>query len=318
MNIRMKRILCAVDFSHFSKGVIEYGKEFSRKTGSRLLVFHSVFSPQDPLYGSTLFERGGEQENRISEASEAIRKLMADADVDWEPVISVGDPVVEVIRVGRDREIDLVIAASHGLSGFKRMFLGTVVERIANRIPYPVMVVRWETHFTDGGMETPARPEPREIAVCCGFSRESRRLVEFGVGMALLWKSSLTLIHSIEAPAEQSSVQFGCGSYRDIQKYMQDRFSAQLLDLIPAAVRNDIPSRAVILQGVPGEQIMHYTKTNWPDLLIAGIRHHGPIEKFIIGTTTRTLLRHSPISVLTVPTPPEEMEPVGRTYPKNA
>jgi nucleotide-binding universal stress UspA family protein len=304
----MKHLLCAVDFSDFSKGVLQFGTEFAERSGAKLLVFHSVFSPQDQLYGSTLFERGGEQEKKKSEALETIGKLMAGVSINWEPVITAGDPVTEVVRVGHQWKIDLVIAASHGLSGFKRLFLGTVVERIANTLPYPLMVIRSPRASNGSLRKDHPSVQLREIAICCGFSSEIASLVKFGVGMAQLWKASLTLLHSIEAPSEQSYLQHGCGSYRYIQQNMQDRLSEQLLEVIPDPLRREIPCRAVILQGVPGEQIVHYTRKNRPDLLIVGIRRHSPIGKFIVGTTTRDLVRHAPGSVLTVPTPAEKME----------
>ena len=68
-----------------------------------------------------------------------------------EPVLSAV-PVHEVIEEGEaasvickeaaDRGADVIVVGSHGRTGVKRLFLGSVSERVVRHAPCPVLVVR--------------------------------------------------------------------------------------------------------------------------------------------------------------------------------
>jgi len=53
-----------------------------------------------------------------------------------------GEPGKVLVRLATERESDLVIVGSRGLSGVKRVFLGSVSHTILQKVPCAVLVVK--------------------------------------------------------------------------------------------------------------------------------------------------------------------------------
>jgi nucleotide-binding universal stress UspA family protein len=51
-----------------------------------------------------------------------------------------------ILEVAREIRADLIIATTHGHTGLKHLFLGSVAENIVRRAPCPVLVVRELEH----------------------------------------------------------------------------------------------------------------------------------------------------------------------------
>ena len=53
-----------------------------------------------------------------------------------------GTPFLEIIRYAKRNDIDLIVATTHGRTGFSRLLLGSSAEKIVRKALCPVMVVR--------------------------------------------------------------------------------------------------------------------------------------------------------------------------------
>ncbi|MFC6764298.1 universal stress protein, partial [Natrinema soli] len=56
--------------------------------------------------------------------------------------VVVGQPADAIVDHATENEIDLIVVGSHGRTGFSRVLLGSVAERIARQAPVPVTIVR--------------------------------------------------------------------------------------------------------------------------------------------------------------------------------
>ncbi|MEO1982325.1 MAG: universal stress protein, partial [Fuerstiella sp.] len=56
--------------------------------------------------------------------------------------VQLGTPGLEIADYARDHGADLIIVPSHGYHGFKRMFLGSVAERVIRHAECSVLVLR--------------------------------------------------------------------------------------------------------------------------------------------------------------------------------
>jgi nucleotide-binding universal stress UspA family protein len=56
--------------------------------------------------------------------------------------IEVGDVATTICRVADELAVDVIILGSHGRSGLKRLFLGSVSEHVVRHAPCPVLVIR--------------------------------------------------------------------------------------------------------------------------------------------------------------------------------
>lgn len=66
------------------------------------------------------------------------------ATVDWE--VRFGSVASEIIEAAQERGARLIAMATHSRSGAERLLLGSDAERVVNRAPMPVLLVRPELH----------------------------------------------------------------------------------------------------------------------------------------------------------------------------
>ena len=149
--IQMKRILLPTDFSDCARAALNYACAFVEQFGSELHLLHVV---QDVML--MMPEPGSAfalPQNYLLDLKTGAEKSLAGLlDETWlvdKKVVRatrLGSAFVEIVRYAREHEIDLVIVGTHGRSGLKHVFLGSVAERVVRKAPCPVLTVRPAGH----------------------------------------------------------------------------------------------------------------------------------------------------------------------------
>ena len=62
--------------------------------------------------------------------------------LDVEELIVHGEAAAEIVRVAKEREIDLVVLSSHGRTGLGRILFGSTAEAVVRHAFCPVLVVK--------------------------------------------------------------------------------------------------------------------------------------------------------------------------------
>jgi nucleotide-binding universal stress UspA family protein len=57
-------------------------------------------------------------------------------------MLSHGDPASQIIDIASERGISLIIIGSRGVSGIKRLFTGSISDKVSKSASCPVMIVR--------------------------------------------------------------------------------------------------------------------------------------------------------------------------------
>ena len=302
MSLHPQKILCTTDFSEFSTNVMDYGVRLADCFRARLYLFHSVHFPSDTLYGSDFLERVHKQQTLSAQAHEQMLQYLriAGPNVDGEPVVSCGEPVEQIRRIAEERDVDLVVAASHGLSGFKRILLGTVVERLARTLPRPLLVVG----NTDSQGKTgsgSSGTEIRRILIGCNVLADVDPVLHYATEFAGPLNATLHLLHAIEAPMDENLIDPTLGPYSKVQDRLRDRLRHRLDTISDEAGKSRFGMDSTVVAGLPGEALASHAGKMGADLIVVGVQHRSILEKWIIGSTTEAVLRHAPCPVLTVP-----------------
>lgn len=284
----INKILCATDLSKFSDNLFFWGVELSLRLNASLCVCHVIPPPLDSVARQVEFERGGEKDERVEKACEKIKKIMADSAVVWDLAVTYGDPVLETTKVAKKMQADIVIAASHGLSGFQQFFIGSIIGQMAQTVLNPFLVI--PPPGKAGSDIIRPKLEFKNIILACSLSESDHYLKKYAVSFSETFNSKICLVHVLESPLKQDIVEITSAPYEDVQRRLEEKISLRLKHLIHTETH--------ILHGVPGEELVLYAKRHNTDLIIAGIDDR-PAR--IIATTTATLLRCLPCAVLTVP-----------------
>lgn len=145
-----QRILVATDDSRLSRKAEKAAIELAASLGASLVVVHVV-----PDYPMSYFEGGvtisAEEVARIEKswadrAQAMVGKVVAAAGkqgVQAKGVVGRGDSVAEALMAAaRKHKCDLVVMASHGRRGIKRVLLGSETQHVLTHSTLPVLVLR--------------------------------------------------------------------------------------------------------------------------------------------------------------------------------
>ena len=297
MRMQFKNILCATDFSDFSNHTVNYGIALANEFDSKLFVCHVIDLSSVAIYGEFQLDPVGLQDRIMNDANEQLQELIGGQQIDWEPLISVGHAADEISRIVEEQDMDLVISATRGRSGLKRLILGSVTERLMRTLSCPLLVV----HSPDNAfVASEDQVNIKSILIGCDFSPDSDVAFEHGLSLAQEFQSELHLAHVVETSIYQQLHKIESPVEEELQQEIQTRLIKKLQDMVPEEARNWCKPQTSLLNGHPYEELVKYAERNNIDMIVLGTRGHGLVKSLLVGSTTDRVVRNAPCPVLSV------------------
>lgn len=298
MRIQLNRILCATDFSDLSNQTIPFGIALAKSFSARLYVCHIIDLPFAAMNGEIQLDPIEQQKQMMAYAQEQLAQLFEKESVDWEPLVSIGHTADEISRIVEKKRIDLVISATHGRSGLKRLLLGSVTERLMRILSCPLLIIkgREETQVLIKETDFP----PGRILVGCDFSADSGLAFQYGLAMAQEFEAELHLVHVVEPPVYQNVLVPSVAPGGLTRESILDQLTDKLARMVPEEVKNWCDLKTTLREGKPDEELTRYAELNDMDLIVLGVRGHSLVETVFIGSTTDRVARRAPCPVLSV------------------
>jgi nucleotide-binding universal stress UspA family protein len=146
-----KQILVAIDGSRSGRRALDEAVKIARATGGHVEALCVVQHPARLVDISSGFaeEQAGHSagNDAATAALEEAKAVFASEGVDGSTraADSNGEEIAAVIyRIAAEEGAELVIMGTRGLSGVKRLLLGSVAESFLRLADRPVMLVRWD------------------------------------------------------------------------------------------------------------------------------------------------------------------------------
>jgi universal stress protein A len=147
--ISIKKILAPTDFSPPSRKALHYALRFAEDFGSEVILLH-VLEPVMPLTFEGLTMPPPAAEIESSEAAKSLEALVASARARGiagvRAIFRRGFASHEIVEAAKDLDVDLILIATHGYTGWKHFCIGSTAERVVRAAPCPVLVVREKEH----------------------------------------------------------------------------------------------------------------------------------------------------------------------------
>ncbi len=298
MRVQIKNLICTTDFSELSNRAIPYAIALAKEYGAKLYVCHVVGLPTTAIYGEILIDPA-EQQNKVLEyAREQLKQIIGKQPIDWEPHVSIGHTADEVNKLAEEKSADLLITATHGRSGLKRLILGSVTGRLIRTIPCPVLIIP--------GLQQDL-PEVKtktfkfhRILVGCDFSAVSSLALQYGLSIAQEFQSELHVVHVIEPPVYRNFNDSNTEVDIEFKPNLKDYLEEKLRMMIPEAAHNWCTPKTALLDGKSDEKVTGYAVDNQIDLIVLGVRGQGLVEKLFVGSTTERVIGRATCPVLSV------------------
>jgi nucleotide-binding universal stress UspA family protein len=290
----MKRILLPIDFSDRSACAARYAAALKCRSQAELTVLHVApgHAPYvdvndvclSPAYALEI----AWSEAKLSDAKERMDEFI-ESHLHGIPATSCvcsGDAAKVIVRRAQDSKADLIVMASHGFGGFRRMLLGSITAKVLHDAACPV--------FTTAHMESAPTPVAafRNIVCAVDLGPGSEAVIRWADEFARSVSAKLILSHVLPVMFMD---QWG---YCDAQ--------------LTTAIRKDAEEKAKRLVETTGveaellvdsggvvETLSGIAKRREADLLVIG-RRHGSGFPGRLRDTAYAIIRESPCPVVSV------------------
>ena len=102
-------------------------------------VEHAQFARRDLGFAKAIEEDLADKGRR---ATADVEEAGKEVGVKVESVLLKGSPVEEIIDYAEKNDIDMIVMGTLGLTGVKRLLIGSVAENVVRHSKVPVLVVR--------------------------------------------------------------------------------------------------------------------------------------------------------------------------------
>lgn len=158
--LEFKRILCPVDLSGFSLEALKLAIKMTQAADATLYLLHVIDNPFDELYMSSLVQADpallGVYQNEPSQRSKILRAAETHSQVllkqfahPWVSSLAKvryrvesGNPFEAILDTAETTRADLIVLATHGRTGIKRLLIGNVAEKVVRHAPCPVLILK--------------------------------------------------------------------------------------------------------------------------------------------------------------------------------
>ncbi|TWT49610.1 hypothetical protein Pla22_48070 [Rubripirellula amarantea] len=282
----MKKVLLATDGSEPALQAARFVARLPHDGQLELIVVTAVFvsGREKTLLDSDWIAACLAQERKqADQAYKSVVEMFEGANVSLRQVVREGLPAETIVQVANEVRPDLVVIGATGHSAIARVLLGSTSDYIATHAPCSTLVVR----------PNQASTQNHPLQVTIGYDETGPAQAALEEFAEFRWGSStkVDVVTVATTPALQA---LAGGKSEDDQRLTQhavDDAAQQIREVAPNAIGRIVNGDHV------GEGLVKFVESNRADLLIVGETPRTRLNRMLMGSMTRFVLRHAPCSV---------------------
>lgn len=271
----MKKILVAIDFSECSINALEHAITIARKADAGIEMIFVI----RPDSSREMFTEGPQTmsamgKDKFDELVEKYQPLMGKNKLEY--LIKEGKVYHEIVKEADKKEIFLVMAGTHGSSGFEEFWMGSNANRIVSAIKKPVITIRGgvsiNRHLEKIILPLDSTPETRQKVP---FTAYMARIFDAEVHVLRVYTSSVkAVIRKVDSYAEQ------------VVKHLEEDNIKYVLESVEA-------------DNISDSTIEYALKVN-ANLISIMTEQETAAKNLLLGPYAQQMVNHSPIPVLSI------------------
>ena len=153
--MRLTRILAPTDLSKYSGFAMEWAAYMAQCMRADLLLLHVIPEEEGKIMEEVIGEGAvvqiskgirqnvvEERQKRLVEQYEMVVSREIKASLKVEQMVRIGFPFLEIIRVAKEKDVDLIVLGTHGRTGLAHALIGSVAEKVVHHAHCPVLSVK--------------------------------------------------------------------------------------------------------------------------------------------------------------------------------
>ena len=297
--IPITRLLCPIDFSDASRHALEHAVVLAQWYDAAIIgvyVFNPTYAPVGaidlPDHGGTVFANPATSSRLQVRMADALAPART-AGVPVETCIEEGSPAQQILSGVARHRADVIVMGTHGASGFERLMLGSVAEKVVRKAGCPVLTVPPRAHST-------SRLPFRRILCPIDFSPPSTAALPIALSLAQEAEAQLMLLHVLEWPIGHEPPPLPTFNVPEYRIYREKEAAAELEKMVPAAARDWCEPTTHLAHGKPYEQVLGFAGDHDVDLIVIGVHGRSALDVALFGSTTNQVIRGATCPVLTL------------------
>jgi nucleotide-binding universal stress UspA family protein len=140
-----RKILCPVDFDETSAQALKEAVAIAAPGGGTVCLLHVVqINPLAAQGAAEGLSAGELYDTQVEFARRQLEQMVKElpAGLKHELATEIGEPADIIVAEEKNLGADLVVMATHGRRGLKRLVLGSVAERVVRESSVPVLTIR--------------------------------------------------------------------------------------------------------------------------------------------------------------------------------
>jgi nucleotide-binding universal stress UspA family protein len=289
--MRIKTVLCPVDRSEISEQAMAYAVAVAQQFVARLSVLEVIDWTLPPMsgLGAEFVDLPAELQSQVLAHLNSLVAPIADTGIATEVGVTSGTVVRQILARAADVHADLMVLGTHGRSGFDRLALGSVAEKVLRKASCPVLTV-------PPGASAPADPPFSKVLCAVDLSPVSRDVVRLAAAFALRSGGKLFVMHVVDWPFGKTAEDSPAGEQL---RALQDAARAKLAGLLADAELPPVHISSHVQAGVPKHVIAGCARARQANLIVLGVSGHGAFDRALLGSTTHGVICQSTCPVLT-------------------
>jgi universal stress protein A len=148
--MNLHRILVPVDFSPLSKKAVHYATRLAQQFGGEVDLLHVVEPEVPPTFDGFMVAppilSNGSSARSATQLKHWANSVRNAGVTPVNSTVRCGLASIEIVDAAKELDVDLIVIATHGYTGWKHFAIGSTAERVVRAAPCPVLVVRDKEH----------------------------------------------------------------------------------------------------------------------------------------------------------------------------
>jgi nucleotide-binding universal stress UspA family protein len=290
--IALQNVLFATDFSPCSNAALPYATSFARRHNATLHAVHVRLTDADLLFMSpdnwpgALEDEDKQVRGNIEQLETQLRGLPHDV---LTPKGKVADALARIVA---EKKIDLLVLGTHGRTGVRKLFAGSVAEEVFRSSSCAVLTVGPKVSSEPSG-----QIQFRHILFATDFSEDSLAALPLAISLAEEDEARLSILHVIDQPAA------GIMHLEDVRRSLKARLQELVKPEDYPWCRAECSVEFSRQFAPPAERILEIAQDRAVDLIVVGVRRThgtGTTVTHLTPTTAQHIVAHAECPVLTV------------------
>jgi nucleotide-binding universal stress UspA family protein len=279
-------VLIATDFSRYSDVALNFGLELALDYRAKAYVVSVIPTDEILLAGPDAYIAAKDATRRdLLDLKNQLNNTHSYVEgKDYHLYMLEGSVAEALLDFARQRQIDLVVVATHGRSGLGKLLMGSVAEKIFRQSPVPVLTIGPHVH------KAAYKDARRNILVPIDFTAASEQAIGYAAALARQRKATLTALNVLNPASVKNAA--ACA-------VAEQEIKTKLAELLLRKA-DGVPYVLSLKAGRVETAILETADRIEADLMVMGVRPWNRLLDRLMWPHAYEVVRESPCPVVTV------------------